>query len=187
MRQTDQQNGVFPTTLSVYESCGQMHGALGGAVHRPSHELYFGFNVPKAHWLYPHYLPTGAEVEVQPNSIRLPAGAHHAPTPLNAHQQWPRWKDEFTSSTARSTAMNNSVRKFYQYFKDLDTIKDQSLQFRRAYALADVPVSDPLPQTVHAPSNVTPTSIPETAPPAPAQYGEHTDNAEPPETTNDGD
>eukprot|EP00965_Chrysotila_dentata_P060422 2002368-Pleurochrysis_carterae.AAC.1 len=85
--------------------------------------------------------------------------------------------------------MNDSVRKFYQYFKDIDTIKDQPLQFRRAYALADIPVSvsNALPQTVHAPSNVTPTSIPASAPPPPAQYGEHTDNAEPPETTNDGD
>eukprot|EP00965_Chrysotila_dentata_P014868 491781-Pleurochrysis_carterae.AAC.1 len=89
VRQTPQQNGVFPKSLIVHHLCEQMHGALGGVVHRPIHDLYFGFNVPKAHWLYPHYIPSGAEAEVRPNSIRLPAGAHHAPTPLNAYQQWP--------------------------------------------------------------------------------------------------
>ena len=111
---------------------------------KPAGDLYFGFNVPKAHWMYPHHVPDPSEV-----TERTYAAKNAANLPGEGlYQPWPTWQDKWDTPAKRLKVLdpNTGVTKHYQLFK-YET--PTNVEDARNYALG-LPLSENV--TVHAPT-----------------------------------
>lgn len=165
--------------------CARLSTAWGNLVHEPEKDAegtYFGFNVPKAHWLYPHYIPDADEV--QPVGDRLKAthmttANTYSGTPM---QRWPLFK----VSSARERAdlvIRQQVVKFYQLF-DMPNVREMTDDERRKYALG---APEQASSTQPGPSDAQSVPVPPTASAPPlAAAEEQTVQDEQLESTTDG-
>ena len=97
-----QSKGIFAQSSQFEELCQFLHGQWGDVVHEPDSGLYFGFNVPKAHWLYPNFTPHPAEIAAK--GIEVDAKAHYG----TGVQLWPRRKQTSETEEARTRAVPGS-------------------------------------------------------------------------------
>lgn len=165
--------------------CLRLSTAWPHLVHKPDADAsgaYFGFNVPKAHWLYPHYILDNAEIAGKTE----PVSGRHVTTEEtyngNAYQLWPMWR--YKTAEERSDAITSTrVFRFYQLFEEVK-LETFSARQRRAYALRTVTSAT---TTRSAPSRVNVVDLPPNvpAPPAP-ELGEQTTELDPMETNVDG-
>lgn len=155
--------------------CERLSSAWSTLVHKPD-KAYFGFNVPKAHWLYPHHVPSSAEIASTGTRVRVHASTVDTYGASGPVQAWPTFK-----GVSAEQVMAQEVTKYYEFFDwpDLESMSDEQ---RRNHALAPT-----MPPTSQAPSQVQTVQVP-AAPPAPPQpqMGEQTVELDPMETTTDG-
>jgi len=122
---------------SFRNSCIALNKLFPNLVHKPDEEYggaFFGFNVPKAHWLYPHYVLDGDDL----SEGTYVKGKHKTTKELytRAHQLWPTWKYTSTDERTEAISKSNDISKFYQLFNDPNLDKMTKYE-RRAYALRD--------------------------------------------------
>ena len=162
-----------------------MQGSLGALVFKPSAVqtgLYYGFNVSKAHWLYPLYVKDKAEV----TGVHLLDGSkrHEAGVGVG-FQEWPEWKSEYAHESQHD---NKNIFGKIERFADMlqmDRSETLTMEIKRARALGDGRTVT-LPNTTE--THVTTAGVP-TRPDAqiPQATIETTDDAAPPDTMQDSD
>lgn len=175
-------NAIGASNANTRNVCKRLSQLWGGLVHEPDSDpegAYFGFNVAKAHWLYPHYVPDADEIAAKGVGVRT---THKTTSEVygsdGAMQPWPSFKLSFEERS--QGVMAQTLLKFYEMF---DIPEHESADKRRKHALGAIPAA-----TVAPPSQVQ--SV--TRPPAPTATpnnttGEQTLPDSAVETTNDGD
>ena len=178
---------IHPVVDTVKPNCKRLFDLWGSLVHEPDEEAdgaFFGFNVPKAHWLYPHY----------PKADILKGEVTKVPTPPDIttdgiykgkpYQEWPGW-DVVTGQRLKNIMdVTNEIQQLYQLFT-VDTSTHWS--DRRVHALEGRQVHTETPDatpTEAGPSNVELVDAPraDELPPQ-VEEGEHTPFTDPIEST----
>ena len=115
---------------------------------KPKDGLMWGWNCPKAHWLYPHWPPT-----IKRSELKVVDGGTVSKIPGGHYQAWPTWKKEWRTPADRqnmSMKSGSNSEKFYQLLNwGLPPLTD--LTRRREFALNTTALAPP-PKTKHAPS-----------------------------------
>ena len=154
---------------SYKQLCVRLSQLWPNLVHKPESDkegTYFGFNVAKAHWLYPIHVPDMNEI----SSSYAVKGKHASTTDTfkalgGAYQTWPTYSKNETMRRTYITRQQGS-QKFYELF-DLPDVTKLTTEERRAYALQGT-LPAPASTTTAPPSQVSevrrgkaPTAIPE--------------------------
>ena len=120
---------------TVIERCTLMHKLLNDVVHEPGkqHEqtLFFGFNIPSAHWLYPHF-----ELKNDP-AVKLFTGSVGKSIAWPKYQAWPK--------LTRKYKPPEPFNKMFEWDENLDP----AAQRRRALQIS----TTPLPPTPASPQS----------------------------------
>ena len=138
-----------PTAEKMLGSCRAVAAAFPSVAHKPEDYLMWGFNCPKAHWLYPHFPPTFTKGE-----LTVTMGATGNKLPGNsAYQPWPVWAPLFDTPIKRAKVnpLNHQTKKHWMLLQwDIPDVN--KVDERRKYALG-LPYTKPM-RTQHAPSVV---------------------------------
>lgn len=143
----------------MVDSCKAVAALFAPLAHKPEDYLMWGFNCPKAHWLYPHFPPTFTKEE-----LTVTDGATENKLPGNsAYQPWPVWSARWDTPAkrAKAKATDSQSDKHYKLLQ-WDIPEPSKVDERRKYALG---LAQSKPKaTQHAPSLVE-TVAPATPPP----------------------
>ena len=132
-------------SLAPLNSCTYLATILSGQVSAPQNEVYFGFNVPKAHWLYPMYTLDRSEISEKGTSVSKHKSTAEVYGAATAFQSWPRLKAIYTTQQQRKQELEKEskdrlVKKLHQLFviEDIEGVDGMSAADRRAHALGSL-------------------------------------------------